>query len=291
MDKQFPPPTFTSATQFSKARLALLLSQVYVDYFLPVWMDAGRFSQMCDLEDVDLPHSIIALIMEEPVGLALLSRRGARGWISGVGVLPLYRRQGIARRMIQAMQKQAYDLRLETLTLEVLAQNEAGLALYQQLGFHKRRDLSVLTLEAPTFHPGPLPDDLSFSAPEALLAYFDAFRNRPPSWQREQVSLAKRLGRLQGLALRENGRLIGYLLYEEQQKHQAIYDLAVDLEYAHRTSAARRLLLAVHRLRPGVGGYFVNLPPETGLLDAFLQVGYRVWQQQREMQWKVRAMT
>lgn len=289
MERSFPPPTFISAIHFSKARLAFLLSQVYVDYFLPVWMDAGRFDQMCNLEDIDLPHSIVAKIMDEPVGLTLLSRRGARGWISGVGVLPLYRRQGIARFMIQAMQEQAYDLRLETLTLEVLEQNEAGLALYQRLGFHKRRDLAVLTLETPAFHSKSLPDHISFSAPKDLLVHFDAFHSGLPSWQREQVSLTKRLGRLQGLALHEDGRLVGYLLYEEQERHQAIYDLVIDRGCAHRTLAARRLLLAVHRLRPGAGGYFVNLPPETGLLDAFLQVGYKIWQWQREMQWKVKA--
>jgi hypothetical protein len=55
--------------------------------------------------------------------------------------------------------------------------------------------------------------------------------------------------------------------------------------------AARRLLMAVHCLRPGVGGYFVNLPAETELLDAFLQVGYRIWQRQREMVWQVQEAT
>jgi len=288
MKSQIHQPLLIPASQFSIERLALLLSQVYVDYFLPVWMDADRFCQMCDLEDVNLSHSLVALIMDEPVGLALLSQRDARGWISGVGVLPLYRRQGIAKLMVETLQSSARALRLDLLMLEVLVQNKAGLDLYRQLGFQNRRDFVVLTLEESNFKSTALPADISFEKPDSLLKNHAALRKFPPSWQREPVSLAKRIDRLQGLALREDGRLIGYLLYEEQERHQAIYDLAIDPVYAQRVEAARLLLLAVHRLRPGIGGYFVNLPAETELLDAFLQVGYRIWQQQREMVWQVK---
>jgi hypothetical protein len=95
---------------------------------------------------------------------------------------------------------------------------------------------------------------------------------------------------LRGLGLYEGGQLSGYLLYEEQPRHQAIYDLGIALDHPRRIGAAKRLLLAVHRLRPGVGGYFVNLPAPSGLLDAFLQVGYRIWQQQYEMVWEVKEL-
>ncbi len=291
MESQFPQPLLIAAAQFSEERLALLLSQVYVDYFLPVWMGAERFRQMCDLEDVDLTRSVVALIMDEPVGLALLSLRDARGWISGVGVLPLYRRAGIARQMVETLQAQARDLDLERVLLEVLVQNQAGLELYRQLGFRKQRDLLVLTLEASNFHQTALPEGVERVEPELLLAHASAFRRAPPSWQREEVSIARRLSRLRGLALRECGHLIGYLLYEEQERHQAIYDLAIDPAHGERIQAAQRLLTAVHRLRPGVGGYFVNLPVQTGLLDAFLNVGYRIWQQQREMVWNGQEAT
>jgi ribosomal protein S18 acetylase RimI-like enzyme len=291
MKTRLHQPLLIPAAEFSKARLALLLSQVYVDYFLPVWMDADRFAQMCDFEDVDLSHSIVALIMDEPVGLALFSQRDTRGWISGVGVLPLYRRQGIARLMVESLQSYARTLHLDVLMLEVLVQNTAGLALYDQLGFQRRRDFVVLTLEESNFQPAALPTDISFSEPDRLLKQHAALRRFSPSWQRERVSLMKRMDRLQGLALREDGYLTGYLLYEQQERHQAIYDLAIDPAYGQRVEAARRLLMAVHCLRPGVGGYFVNLPAETELLDAFLQVGYRIWQRQREMVWQVQEAT
>ncbi len=290
MVSRLPVPILVSAAQYSDARLALLLSQVYVDYFLPVWMEADKFRQMCETEDVDLAESVLALIMEEPVGLALLSRRGTRGWISGVGVLPLYRRHGIARDMVRAIQQRAPALHLETLSLEVLTQNVPGLALYRKLGFREHRKLLVLLLEESIFTPRPLPEDVTWVAPESLIAKHDLFHRVTPSWQREKVSLVERLDTLRGLGLYEGGQLSGYLLYEEQPRHQAIYDLGIVADHPRRIGAAKRLLLAVHRLRPGVGGYFVNLPAPSGLLDAFLQVGYRIWQQQYEMVWEVEEL-
>ncbi|MGC9398441.1 MAG: GNAT family N-acetyltransferase [Anaerolineae bacterium] len=279
-------PMLVPALQLSATRLALLLSYAYADYFLPVWVDAEQFRRMCRVEDVDLAESVVALVMDEPAGLALLARRGARGWISGVGVLPVYRRHGIARHMVRTLQQRAPSLGLERLTLEVLVQNAPGLSLYRELGFRARRKLLVLTLEEPTLGPAPLPEDIVFLAPDKLLTHSERFHKVRPSWQRERLSLARRTA-LHGLArYDESGKMEGYLLYEEQPRHQAIYDLGVVVDHPQRTAVAQNLLLALHRLRPGVGGHFVNLPATEGLLDAFLHLGYRIWHKQYEMVWE-----
>jgi [ribosomal protein S18]-alanine N-acetyltransferase len=52
-----------------------------------------------------------------------------------VAVLPVYRRQGLARRLMALAEEHATELGGETVTLEVRESNVAAAALYDSLGF------------------------------------------------------------------------------------------------------------------------------------------------------------
>ncbi len=56
------------------------------------------------------------------------------GYIDNVAVLPDYRRQGLARRLVEVYCRFA-QAHLAFLTLEVRASNAAAIALYESLGF------------------------------------------------------------------------------------------------------------------------------------------------------------
>ncbi len=275
------------AAAVSTARLASLLNAAYADYFLPVWLDEPRVVRMCQEVDVTLAHSVLAMVGDEPVGVALFSRRGERGWISGVGVLPAFRRQGIARRMVAYLQQQARLLDLRVVLLEVLSQNAAGFALYQSLGFRKGRELLALLAEPNVMESALLPRGVRREDPGKLLATQGSFHVVDPSWQRDMATLAWRRDELQALALWEDHRIVGYLLYQAQKHYQTIYDLAVLPAYPQRLDAARRLLLTAHNLRPDAGGAAINIPEEDDLLPVFLELHYRIWQRQNEMIWEL----
>ncbi len=275
------------AARYDIGELALLLNRAYADYYFPVWLNEARFRQMCREMDIDLRHSVVAAA-GEPVGIALLSRRGPRGWISGVGVLPLYRRQGIGSAMLRHLQREAEALAMEDLRLEVLIQNRGGLTLYRQLGFRWQRDLLTLSLEQESFdaHPAALPDPIVPMEPPLLLERHAAFHDVPQPWVREQRTLQQGSDNLQGLAYLEQGIVVGYLLYRQQPHHQAIHDLAVQPRHPRRLQVAHALLEAMRGQRPHAGGYVVNWPADDALLTAFVRAGYRIWQRQSEMIWR-----
>ena len=258
-----------------------------MNYYLPVWIDAAQFARMCVVEDIDLRKSVVALNEDTPVGIALLSLRGDTGWLSGVGVLASWRRQGIARRLIEYLQATAQAEALRTLRLEVLAQNEGGLALYQQLDFRWERDLLVLTLEPGTFEPLPLPPGIAPASPSVILASYTDFHDTRMPWQRQLPSFLHRQDELRGLALWEASRMVGYVLYQLQQGNHVVVDLAVDPAHSHRPQAARTLLTAMHSARPDMGGSTINLPTDDPLLPAFTGLHYRIWQRQHELVWEV----
>ena len=275
------------ATALSYDRLTFLINQAYMNYYLPVWIDAAQFARMCVVEDIDLRKSVVALNDDAPVGIALLSLRGDTGWVSGVGVLPPWRRRGIARRLIEHVQGTAQAEALRTLRLEVLVQNEGGLALYQQLNFRWERDLLVLTLEPGTFEPLPLPPDIAPASPGVILASYAAFHDTRMPWQRQLASFSHRQDELRGLALWEASHMVGYVLFQLQQGNHVVVDLAVAPAHPHRLRVAQTLLTAMHSARPDMGGSTINLPTDDPLLPAFTGLHYRIWQRQHELVWEV----
>ncbi|HQE91702.1 MAG TPA: GNAT family N-acetyltransferase [Anaerolineae bacterium] len=275
------------AAELSHDRLVILLNQAYAHYYLPVWMNEEQFEQMCYTEDMNLCKSVVAVIDDMPVGIALLSIRDNAGWVSGVGVIAPWRRHGIAQRLIKRLQATAQATGLQTLQLEVLAQNEAGLALYQQLGFVWERDLLVLTLGPGTFDPAPLPPGVAPIPSGVALASYAAFHEVRSPWQRQLASLQHRQGDFRALGFWDGARLVGYVLYHLQHGNHVVMDIGVDPGHPQRLSVAQTLLTAMHSARPDLGGYIINLPTDDPLLPAFTGFHYRTWQRQHELVWKV----
>lgn len=275
------------AADLSYDRLTFLINQAYLNYYLPIWIDAAQFARMCAIEDIDLRKSVVAISDDTPVAIALLALRGDAGWLSGVGVLAPWRRRGIARRIIESIQAVAKAEALRTLRLEVLVQNEGGLALYQQLDFRWERDLLVLTLEPGACDPQPLPPGVAPASPGVILAHYAAFHDTRMPWQRQLASCLHHQDELRGLALWEASRMAGYVLYHLQQGNHVVVDLAVDPGHPHRLQVARTLLTAMHSARPDMGGSTINLPTDDPLLPAFTGLHYRIWQRQHELVWEV----
>lgn len=145
------------ADTLSTAELADLFTRGYEGYYVPVQVDEALMRYMIDSWDIDLSLSRVA----GDVGLCNLGVRGDRGWIGGVGVVPAARRQGIGRRLMEAV----LEVAPPTVTLEVLEQNEPAIRLYEDLGFERTRILEVWSVKetplvpARSADPAPLGGD------------------------------------------------------------------------------------------------------------------------------------
>ncbi len=273
------------AATLGTRRLSDVLNRAYADYFMPIQLDRFQFQLMCEEQDVDLERSVVALEGGSPVGIALLSRRGSEGWVSGVGVRPQWRRRGIAREMMLWLQRTAQECGLRRVRLDVLEQNEGAIALYKSLGFNHVRDLLVLMLEPYAAVRRSPVADIKPERPARLLQAYKRFHDVVSCWQRDVQSIRKRLGYMMGVAFTEEQDLRGYIVYLSQMDGFAVMDLAVDPTHPQRLEVAQALLLALPEMQLSQGGHVTNVPEEDPLLPAYMEVGYRVWYRQREMAW------
>lgn len=88
------------------------------------------------------PHTCFAAEADRRIaGVILSGHDGRRGYIYHTAVRPEYRRQGIARALVehamQALEKEG----IQKTALVVFARNEAGNAFWEKLGFTGRDDL------------------------------------------------------------------------------------------------------------------------------------------------------
>jgi len=148
------------ASAFDIPFLAHVFARGYENYVVPFHMDAETLADVVPRWDIDLDRSRVAFDDEGAVGLANLGVRGERGWIGGIGVVPEARRRGIGRVLLEAVLAEAPG----EVTLEVIEQNEAARALYEQVGFVARERMlevwslseAVAAVEAREVEPRPL---------------------------------------------------------------------------------------------------------------------------------------
>jgi ribosomal protein S18 acetylase RimI-like enzyme len=261
---------------------ASLLNAGYVDYYVPMHMTAEGMQSVDRLYDVDLGRSVVALDGEQPVGMALLSCRDRRGWISGVGVLPACRRRGIGRQMVETLLGAAREAGVGQVTLEAIDRNAAARALYASLGFAETREL--LTWHFPAgADPLPIPAERLSPAPaDALLAHFDGWHDQPPCWQGEVGTLCKMAERLRGYGLEMDGRPAGYCLAGERGDTVALMDVGINPDVGS-LNAGRILVQALAALYPGRGLSVGNVPVDSGLNRVLAALHFLVTVRQLEM--------
>ncbi len=255
----------------------------YDDYFVRVVMSEHSFAGLIARDEIVLSHSVVAIDNQQVIGMALLAKRGSLGWIGGVGVIPSYRRQGIARQMMNVLIDEARQLKLDKITLEVIEKNQHAIHLYESLGFQIQRRLLVLERdESPIISTNSYP--IEYVLPSQALIYYDDFHDIPNPWQRSYQALSQLAQ--EGwviLAPDEDWHVLGYCLTQVGFSQIQIIDLAITLEHPNRSELTKALLSHIHQEFEGYGALLVNHPAEHPSTVALLELDYHETLAQFEM--------
>jgi len=83
--------------------------------------------------------SLILYSGDRIIGFMKINIYSDGGFVNGVGIHPDFRRRGLAKLLMTASLVRAARNKMATVILEVDIENERAIALYEQLGFRKRR--------------------------------------------------------------------------------------------------------------------------------------------------------
>lgn len=259
-----------------------MLNAAYADYRVPFHMTPAQVEAMDVYYDMDPAVSLVARADGEWVGLALLARRGARGWVNAVGVTPAWRRQGIGRALMTGLIANAQDAGLRDLTLEVMDVNAPARQLYRSLGFRETRELLCWRLPADA-DPLPVPRELLAPADlETLLADFDAWHDQPPCWQRQRRTLQHMVERARGYRLALDGQPAAYCLVNDFGAAVSILDVGINPSFGPVAAGRTALQALAHRYR-GRQLTITNVPADDGLNRALAALHFLVTIRQWEM--------
>ncbi len=130
-----------AATVTDRAAAIRFLSAQLVELKLPVDEEGIARAVELALSPSGIAWLAMATLAGLPVGILLanpivsVEHGGGALWIEELYVAPPHRRRGVARALIEYMDRQAHNVGLRALELEVTEDSEPALALYQSLGF------------------------------------------------------------------------------------------------------------------------------------------------------------
>jgi ribosomal protein S18 acetylase RimI-like enzyme len=162
---------------------------------------------------------------------------------SGTGVIPQYRRHGLASRMFDFVLPRLKEEGISQYLLEVISSNEPALKLYRKLGFEETRSVEVLALDQQSWTSNPVRqrDELKIvevAAPDWKL--FQSFWSCGPSWQNSINAVERSLS----VKL-----LLGAYLDEQCVGYGVVSPSSGDIP---------QLAVAPHQRRQGIGSALLN---------------------------------
>ena len=135
--------TFTSnpASDYSNVELVDILNRGFERYFVPITFHVTAFLNMVRKDGIDLISSRILLKDEEPMGIALIARRGWTSRLAAMGIAMEYRGLGAGSWFMEHLVHEARQRGEREMLLEVIEQNAAAVHLYRKCGFEVTRRL------------------------------------------------------------------------------------------------------------------------------------------------------
>ena len=124
-----------SALEYGLSELADVFNLSFANYIVPVKFTPGVLAEKIRVDSLDLEASRVIVQDRQPVGIAMIARRGRVARLAGMGIIPDYRSRGLGRRLLNEIIDEEKQRGTQKIFLEVILHNDAGMRLYQRAGF------------------------------------------------------------------------------------------------------------------------------------------------------------
>ena len=151
--------------------LADLMTRSFEGYLVPINITDTVMHTMLRRDGIDLTASRIMLKDGEPVGLAMIARRGWTCRLAAMGITSDARSGGVGTWAMERLIEEAKGRGEKEMLLEVIEQNTAGVKLYEKVGFTKMRRLVGYKLENPQVESDEELEEIDIRELARIVAY------------------------------------------------------------------------------------------------------------------------
>jgi len=137
------------ASIYPISQVADLITRGFEGYIVPININEAAFITMLRRDGVDLGESRVLLKDNDPIGVALIARRGWTSRLAAMGIVSNARGGGAGSWAMERLIEEARTRLEKEMILEVIEQNAAGVKLYQKVGFKTIRRLVGYQLANP----------------------------------------------------------------------------------------------------------------------------------------------
>lgn len=261
------------ASEFSIQALTDIYNRTRIDYVVPMPMSTAKMQEYIHNYDVSLPHSVVAVDGNEPLGLGMLGIRDKKTWITRLGVIPNGRKGGVGKSMMLALIANSEALKAEAIILEVIKNNIPAQTLFEKLSFKATRELQIIRRP-----PKPLNMSMSHGLYIDKLGYQEAVSLLPertdnPSWVTANESLFN-AGHLSVLKAEIPSLGRGWLVYQNTVFHLGRIVIETDAQNSLKVAIA--LLRNLHWHHPVQDTIVENIAADNPHWEAFKALGYLI---------------
>ena len=116
-----------------------LMNLGFSDYIVHIELTLPLFLNMVRVDSIDLGSSRLIYRDGDPVGVALVARRGWSSRLAAMCIVPTSRGQGVGRAAMDLLLAEASQRKDRSMVLEVIESNTRGVRLYEACGFQAER--------------------------------------------------------------------------------------------------------------------------------------------------------
>ena len=208
-------------------------TEAFSDYVYPFALTENQFRNHLTLNGVDLSRTAGCFADGRLVGFSLNGFGEWNGvstvYDAGSGVISSYRRRGICESMFEMMLPVLKNAGVRQCLLEVITSNTPAIRLYEKLGFHVTRELSLLQCDGELHISDAVPADLEIrTVVEPDWQLFSTFWEGTPSWQNSPAAIDRSQRNKTIKAAFANGICVGYIVYSSKFGRAAQMAVAKD---------------------------------------------------------------
>lgn len=201
-----------TAADFSSLYECFLVA--FSDYQVDMQVSEQQFAQRLARDGVRMEISTAAFDDDRMIGFYI---NGAGEWQgkhtaydAGTGVIPDYRRRGIAQELFAFTESKLRERPVSQYLLEVLTLNERAVALYRKLGFVETRRFAVLRSQQALAPLDDLADVELRRIEEPDWKLFESFWDGYPSWQNSVAAAERSPNERVIVGAHVDGQCVGY---------------------------------------------------------------------------------